>query len=154
VVSWFIHYLKSSYWSKPFIELRNWHGRIHLGLARPTNHTLRPVILSVSVNNHHWGKADRNCNCNYGHPKMADMKLETGTGESIWDWLDLVWAYSYGCREDLECHCIVWERILIYFHSYQCQHFSNSRNRFIITKLPEDQMFLIYTNYECCSKTY
>jgi hypothetical protein len=27
------------------------------------------------LDNLHWGKADDR-NCNYGHPKMADMKLD------------------------------------------------------------------------------
>jgi hypothetical protein len=40
--------------------------------------TITPCLLvvrkDIDVNEHHWGKADDR-NCNYGHPKMADMKL-------------------------------------------------------------------------------
>ena len=29
--------------------------------------------MTLMLRNTHWGKAD-DCNCNYGHPKMADVE--------------------------------------------------------------------------------
>ena len=37
--------------------------------------SLKRVLTSIGrYAQYHWGKADDR-NCNYGHPKMADMKL-------------------------------------------------------------------------------
>ena len=92
MVSWVIHYLNSSYWGKPYIELRNWHGRIHLELAR-----------------------------------LGDEPIAMAAGKT--------WNVT-----------MVWEPTLIYFHSYQCRHFSNFRNSFIITNLRKDQCSEIKTS--------
>ena len=34
-------------------------------------------MFRLFTTNNHWGKADdRNCKCNYGHPKMADVESD------------------------------------------------------------------------------
>ena len=43
-------------------------------------HTMQPTLAIFGSSVSHWVKADDR-NCNYGHPKMADMKL----GKNIYE---------------------------------------------------------------------